>query len=56
LIEDAYERVVELDSRRIEAHFMLTYLYWDSVNRFKASQPGGQAKLDEQNLEHSSFV
>ena len=48
LIEDAYERVVELDSRRIEAHFMLTYLYWDSAKRFNVSHPDYTPTTDEQ--------
>jgi len=33
LIEDAYEYVLELNSERVEAHFMLAYLYWDAARR-----------------------
>lgn len=39
LIEHAYKRVLELDADRIEARFMLTYLYWDQARRFRAKAP-----------------
>jgi hypothetical protein len=34
-IEDAYSHVLELASDRVEAYFMLAYLYWDSAKRAK---------------------
>jgi len=54
LIEDAFERVLKLDSDRIEAHFMLAYLYWDSYRRFKAHQPEGVFASNEPNLDQES--
>jgi hypothetical protein len=54
LIEDAYERVLKLDSDRIEAHFMLAYLYWDSYRRFKAHQPEGVSASNGPNLDQDS--
>lgn len=51
LIEDAYMRVVELDSERTEAYFMLAYLYWDSARRAKTAQTGSQPDVPEPDLD-----